>query len=708
MDSKIVEIISQRLGLQLFQVENTIALLDDGATIPFISRYRKERTGSLDEVVIGDISDNYTKLNELLKRRETVIKSIEEQGVLTPELKKRIEWCFDASELEDIYLPYKPKRRTRAQVAREKGLEGLARLIMKQQVREVGVQAERFLNNDVNTIEEALQGARDIMAEWISENEVSRKIARRSFEKAATLTSKVVKAKESEATLYRDYFDFSESLRKIPSHRLLAIRRGEKEGFLRVNIGPDDASALHHLDKYFLTNQNDATEQVAMAIDDAWKRLLKPAVETEFASISKEKADEEAINVFASNLRQLLLAAPLGPHRTLAIDPGFRTGCKVVCLDEHGSLLHNETIYPHPPQNEVSQAMRKISSLIEMFKIEAIAIGNGTAGRETEDFIRKMRFDRELKVFVVNEAGASIYSASKVGRDEFPQYDVTVRGSVSIGRRLMDPLAELVKLDPKTIGVGQYQHDVDQSRLKVSLDRVVESCVNMVGVNLNTASQHLLAYVSGIGPKMAENIVKFRNESGGFKNRTELKKVSGLGAKTFEQAAGFLRIPESDNILDHSAVHPESYPVVQSIALDLNTTVEMLVKDKSLRDKIVPEKYVTSKAGLPTILDIVAELEKPGRDPRQAAKTFEFDKNVRKIDDLHVGMVLPGIVNNVTKFGAFVDIGIKENGMVHISELADRFISDPTEIVSLHQHVQVRIISIDFERKRIALSMKNL
>jgi len=708
MQQKIITIISQNLGITNRQVENTIVLLKEGATVPFISRYRKERTGSLDEVQVLRIKELNEKYNELEKRKESILKTIEEQEQLTPELKARIVECFDAVELEDIYLPYKPKRRTKATMAREKGLEPLAKILMKQMERDPESRASQFLNDEVSSVEEALSGARDIIAEWISENERARNIVRRGFDLGAVITSKVVKGKEEDAAKFRDYFDWNEPLKKCPSHRLLAMRRGENEGFLRVGISPDDERVLENLDRFFVKGNNLSSEQVVLAVKDSYKRLIQPSIETEFANFSKEKADEEAIHVFTENLKQLLLAPPLGQKRILAIDPGYRTGCKVVCLDEQGNLLHNETIYPHAPQNDKKMAAKKITSMVEMYKIEAIAIGNGTASRETEYFIKNLRYDRELKVFVVSEDGASVYSASSVARQEFPQYDVTVRGAVSIGRRLMDPLAELVKIDPKSIGVGQYQHDVDQKKLKDSLDSVVELSVNSVGVNLNTASQHLLTYVSGLGPQLAENITAFRKENGMFESRADLKKVPRMGPKAFEQAAGFLRIPDAKNPLDNSGVHPESYPIINKIAKDLKCQVNDLVRNEELVSKIDWQNYVTNEVGLPTLNDIRDELLKPGRDPRKGIKVFEFADGIFSINDLQVGMVLPGIVNNITKFGAFVDVGIKESGLVHISELADRFISDPNEIVKLHQHVKVRVKEVDIPRKRIQLSMKGL
>lgn len=708
MQQTIIEIIAQNLGVRNNQVNNTIALLDEGATVPFISRYRKERTGSLDEVQVLAIKEQNEKFKELEKRKETILKTIDEQEKLTPELQSRIENCYDPVELEDIYLPYKPKRRTKATIAREKGLEPLAKIIMKQVERDPEFRASQFLNDEVSSVEEALAGARDIIAEWVSENERARNIARRGFELGAEVSSKVVKGKEEEAAKFRDYFDWKEPLKKCPSHRLLAMRRGENEGFLRVSISPDDDRVLENLDRFFVKGNNESAEQVALAVKDSYKRLIQPSIETEFAKLSKEKADDEAIKVFAENLKQLLLAPPLGQKRTLAIDPGYRTGCKVVCLDEQGNLLHNETIYPHKPQDEKKMAAKKISSMVEVYKIDAIAIGNGTASRETEAFIKKLRYNREVRVYVVSEDGASVYSASSVARQEFPQYDVTVRGAVSIGRRLMDPLAELVKIDPKSIGVGQYQHDIDQKKLKDSLDAVVELSVNSVGVNLNTASKHLLTYISGLGPQLAENITSYRKANGMFASRDALKKVPRMGPKAFEQAAGFLRIPDGENPLDNSGVHPESYKLVNKIAKDLKCELKELIRNEELVSKIDWNKYVTAEVGLPTLSDIKSELLKPGRDPRKPIKVFEFADGIFSIGDLHVGMVLPGIVNNITKFGAFVDVGIKESGLVHISELADRFVSDPNEIVKLHEHVKVRVKEVDIPRKRIQLSMKGL
>lgn len=705
------QMIATALKLPVHRVENTLKLLQGGATIPFISRYRKEATGGLDEVQIGDIHTRYEKLCELAKRKETVLSTIEEQGKLTDTLRERISNCWDATELEDIYLPFKPKRKTRVEAARQKGLEPLAMLLLMQRENNLSARVRQFVKGDVKDEEDALKGARDIIAEQVNEDERARNLIRNQFSRQAMITSKVVKGKEKEeaALKYRDYFDFSEPLKKCTSHRLLAIRRGETEGILKVSITPDDESACtERLERQYVHGNGECSAQVAEAVNDAYKRLLKPAIETEFSALSKEKADEEAIRVFAENLRQLLLAPPLGQKRTMGIDPGYRTGCKVVCLDAQGTLLHNEAIYPHPPKSETALAGRKLVKLVEQYKIEAIAIGNGTASRETERFVTSQRYDREVQVFVVSEDGASIYSASKIARDEFPEYDVTVRGAVSIGRRLMDPLAELVKIDAKSIGVGQYQHDVDQSKLKASLDQTVESCVNLVGVNVNTASKHLLTYVSGLGPTLAQNIVDYRTENGAFHSRKELLKVPRMGAKAFEQCAGFLRIPQADNPLDNSAVHPESYAIVEKMAKDLKCSVVDLIKNKELRSQIDIKNYVTDTVGLPTLTDILQELDKPGRDPRQKIQVFEFDKNVQTIDDLREGMELPGIINNITNFGCFVDIGIKENGLVHISQLADKFVSDPTTVVSMHQHVRVRVLSIDHERKRIQLTMKGL
>ena len=698
-------LIARFLQIPEGQVERTIGLLNEGATIPFISRYRKEVTGGLDEVQIGAIKDQLDKLTELSKRKETILATIEEQEKLTPELRKRIEESWDSTEIEDLYLPYKPKRVTKAEIARRKGLEPLAKIVMMQNENNLSARIKSFIKGEVKNAEEALQGARDIIAEWINENESARNTVRNSFAHTAMITSKVIKGKEEEGAKYRDYFDFSEPLNRASSHRLLALRRGEAEGILRVSISPDAESCLDRLNRRFVKGRGEVSEQVATAVDDSFKRLLKPSIETEFSNQSKAKADEEAIRVFAENLRQLLLAPPLGQKRVLGVDPGYRTGCKLVCLDAQGNLLHNEAIFPHPPQNEKGKAAAKVSQLVATYAIDAIAIGNGTASRETEQFITNIRYDRKVQVFVVSENGASIYSASKIAREEFPEYDVTVRGAVSIGRRLMDPLAELVKIDPKSIGVGQYQHDVEQNALKKSLDQTVESCVNLVGVNVNTASKHLLPYISGLGPTLAQNIVNYRAEHGPFTSRKELMKVPRMGAKAFEQCAGFLRIPGAKNPLDNTAVHPESYHIVEQMAKDLKCTVDELIANKELRQKINISDYLTPTVGLPTLQDILQELDKPGRDPRKTIKVFEFDKNVRTINDLREGMILPGIVGNITNFGAFVDIGIKENGLVHLSQLAERYISDPTEIVSIHQQVMVKIINVDTDRKRIQLSM---
>lgn len=703
--------IADALKLPVHRVENTLKLLQGGATIPFISRYRKEATGGLDEVQISEISSRYEKLLELSKRKETIQSTIESLGKLTDDLRRRIDGCWDATELEDIYLPYKPKRKTRAEAARQKGLEPLAAWLMLQRGNALDAYVKNFVKGEVKNEEDALKGARDIIAEQVNEDEQARNQIRHQFSRQAVISAKVVKGKETDeaAAKYRDYFDFSEPLKRCSSHRLLAIRRGEAEGILKVSITPsDETECTDRLERRFVRGNNECSRQVCEAVNDAYKRLLKPAIETEFTALSKEKADDEAIRVFAGNLRQLLLAPSLGQKRVLGIDPGFRTGCKVVCLDAQGTLLHNEAIYPHPPKSEYQLAGRKLVKLVEQYRIEAIAIGNGTASRETEQFVTSQRFDREIQVFVVSEDGASIYSASKTARDEFPDYDVTVRGAVSIGRRLMDPLAELVKIDAKSIGVGQYQHDVDQTKLKEALDQTVESCVNLVGVNVNTASSHLLTYVSGLGPVLAKNIVDYRTANGPFRSRRELLKVPRMGAKAFEQCAGFLRIPHAENPLDNSAVHPESYPIVERMAADLHCSVSDLIANRELRSRISPEKYVTDTVGLPTLTDILQELEKPGRDPRQKIQVFEFDKNVRTIDDVQEGMELPGIVTNITNFGCFVDLGIKEKGLIHVSQLADRFVSDPTTVVSIHQHVRVRVIGVDRERKRIALTMKGM
>ena len=722
--------IATQLGISQKFVEATLALLDEGCTIPFIARYRKERTGGLDEVQIAAISDRYEKLLDIQKRKETVIKTITDLDKMTPELQERINQCWDATEIEDIYLPYKPKRRTRAQVAREQGLEPLALLLMKQRERDPEAAAAKFAKGDVDSVESAIKGAQDIIAEVVSENEKSRQQLRNAFTRQAVITSKVVKAKANsdEAAKYSDYFDWSEPLKRCSSHRLLAMRRGESEGILRISISPNDDEALERLKHHYVYGNTPCGRLVAEAIDDGYKRLLKPAIETEFAAQSKEKADEEAIHVFAENLRQLLLGAPLGQKRVLGIDPGFRTGCKVVCLDAQGNLLHHDVIMPHPPVNKRTEAAITLQRLIQNFQIEAISIGNGTASRETDSFVKDVLADKynvaadsksskakaddknapTPQVFVVSEAGASVYSASKVARDEFPNEDVTVRGAVSIGRRLMDPLAELVKIDPKSIGVGQYQHDVDQTKLKHSLDQTVESCVNLVGVDLNTASQHLLMYVSGLGATLAKNIIDYRREHGAFTSRAQLLKVPRLGPSAYQQCAGFLRIHNAKNPLDGTAVHPESYPIVQQMAKDQGCTVADLIHNKEKREALELNRYVTAEVGMPTLTDIMAELEKPGRDPRQQLEAFEFDKNVSTIDDLVEGMVLPGIVTNITNFGAFVDIGVHHDGLVHISQMANRRIAHPLDVVKLHQHVQVRVTEVDHRRQRISLSMKGL
>ena len=700
--------IAPLLQISARRVEAVIELLESGATIPFIARYRKEATGELDEVQIADIQDAWKKMQELDKRRETILASIEEQGKLTPELKAAIDQAATMTELEDLYLPYRPKRKTRATMAIEKGLEPLAKRLFAQKDRS-GVEtiAAAYINDQVPSVEDALQGARDIMAEWVSEDKQARDKIRRHFDKGGVIASRVVKGKEEEGKKYKDYFEWSEPLAKCPSHRLLAMRRGEEEGFLRVAIAPDEERAIQDLDHMYIIGSGEASSEVRQALKDSYKRLLSPSIETEFRNSSKEKADIEAIRVFAENLRQLLLSSPLGEKRIMGIDPGFRTGCKVVCLDASGNLLHNTAIYPHEPQRQVFESQSEVEHLVEKYGIEAISVGNGTAGRETMDFLRKIKFAHPVEIFQVNEAGASIYSASEVAREEFPNFDITVRGAVSIGRRLMDPLAELVKIDPKSIGVGQYQHDVNQTLLKDGLDRTVESCVNAVGINLNTASKHLLTYVSGLGPVLAQNIVSHRAENGPFKKRNDLKKVARLGDKAFEQCAGFLRIREAAHPLDNTGVHPERYAVVEEMAGDLGCKIVDLVKDKNLRSRIDLKKYVRGDVGLPTLQDIMKELEKPGLDPRGAAKSFEF-ANVHTLEDLYPGMVLPGIVTNITNFGAFVDIGVKDSGLVHVSQLADKFVRDPMEVVSLGQQVTVRVVEVDFARKRVALSMKNL
>ena len=706
------QLISSELHLQEHAVENTLKLLDEGCTIPFISRYRKERTGGLDEVQITSISNRLSQLQEIAKRKETIVKTITEQQKMTPDLQKRIDSCWDSTVLEDIYLPYKPKRRTRAQVAREQGLEPLATILLMQREPDPKRAAQRFVvaGGSPANVEDALKGAQDIIAEQVSEDERSRNLVRSAFRREAFIESKVVKAKKDsdEAQKYSDYFDWEEPLKRCSSHRLLAMRRGENEGILRISLTIDDEEAVQRLQRNYVHGNGPCQRLVAEAVEDGYKRLLLPSIETEFARISKERADEEAIKVFSENLRQLLLSAPLGQKRVMGIDPGFRTGCKVVCLDAQGNLLHHEAIFPHPPINHRMQATIHLQEMLKKYQVEAIAIGNGTASRETKEFVAEVLTESAPAVYVVSEDGASVYSASKVARDEFPDEDVTVRGAVSIGRRLMDPLAELVKIDPKSIGVGQYQHDVDQTQLKQSLDQTVESCVNMVGVNLNTASQHLLTYVSGLGSTLAQNIVDYRKENGAFTSRAQLKKVPRLGPSAYQQCAGFLRIPAAKNPLDNSAVHPESYAVVEQMAKDCHCTVGDLINKKELREQIDIHRYVTAEVGLPTLTDIMKELEKPGRDPREQIEEFEFDSSVQTVEDLREGMELPGIVTNITNFGAFVDVGVHQDGLVHVSQLADRYVSDPTQVVHLHQHVRVRVIGVDLRRNRISLSMKGM
>ncbi|WP_294919642.1 Tex family protein [uncultured Prevotella sp.] len=701
-------IIANALSLPERGVENTLELLDENCTIPFISRYRKERTGNLDEVQVSDIALMREKLMDVAKRKETIVSTIEDAGKMTDELRKRIDECWNMSELEDIYLPYKPKRRTKADIARQQGLEPLAQLLLIQRDSNPLAAASKYVKGDVKTAEDAIQGAKYIIAETINENERVRKLIRSVFRREATITSKVVKTKaeEDDAQKYSDYFDFSEPLRRCSSHRLLAMRRGEKEGFLRISISADDDECKEKIRRQYVTGRGECSKLVGEAADDAFKRLLKPSIETEFALSSKQDADKEAIGVFTENLRQLLLAAPLGQKRVMGVDPGFRTGCKVVCLDAQGALLHFEAIYPHAPKNDRAGASRQVLSMVKKYDIEAIAVGNGTASRETSSFLKEIGLSTDIDVFVVSEDGASVYSASEAAREEFPDKDVTVRGAVSIGRRLMDPLAELVKIDPKSIGVGQYQHDVDQAELKKSLDMVVESCVNTVGVNLNTASRHLLMYVSGLNATTAKNIVEYRDKNGAFKSRAELKKVPRLGPVAYVQCAGFLRIPGAKNPLDNSAVHPESYDIVKAMAKDKGCTVAELIDNKELQKTIHLKDYVTDAVGMPTLNDIMAELQRPGRDPRAAVEAFEFDPRVHEVADLQVGMLLPGIVTNITNFGAFVDVGVHQDGLVHISQLADRYVKDPNEVVKLHQHVVVRVTDVDKKRQRISLSMR--
>ncbi len=705
MQDFFIDFISKQLSLTFWQVKNTIELIESGATIPFIARYRKEKTGNLDEVQIADISQKFSQINELQKRKVFILKSIEEQGKLTSELQNQIQNSWDETLIEDLYLPYKSRKKTKADIAIERGLKPLAKILMSQKGNDFEVIAEKYVKGEVESVVEAVQGAKEIVSQWISEYINVRNGLRKLFWQKGQVYSKIVKGKESEAEKFQDYFDFSEPVKSIKSHRLLAIVRGTNEGFLKIKVEPSKEDALALMERIILKTNADFKEEISDAIVQSYTKILKPSLKNETLQELKQKADVEAIKVFAENLRQLLLQPPLGSYRTLAIDPGFRTGCKVVCLDANGDLLHNETIYPHPPQKEIGPAKKKIATLVAQFKIEAIAIGNGTAGRETEFFIKGIQFDRAVKVFVVNEAGASIYSASKVARDEFPQYDITVRGSVSIGRRLMDPMAELVKIDPKSIGVGQYQHDVNQKLLQTELDNVVVSSVNKVGVELNTSSKYLLQYVSGIGPALAQNIIDYRTEIGAFKNRKELLKVPKLGAKAFEQCAGFLRIANGNQPLDNSSVHPERYALVEKMAKSIQTSVTELVGDEQKIKSIPIAKFVDDEVGNETLNDIIAELQKPGRDPRKMVKVFEFDKTIRTIDDLEVGKELPGIVNNITNFGAFVDIGIKENGMIHISNLADEFISNPSDVIALHQHVLVQVLSLDKERKRIGLKL---
>ncbi|HNP19016.1 MAG TPA: Tex family protein [Fulvivirga sp.] len=701
--------VAKELNISHKQVEAVVALLDEGGTVPFISRYRKEATGSLDEVQVAAVRDRVEQLRELDKRREAILKSIEKQEKLTPELEALINKAETLSELEDIYLPYKPKRKTKASVAKEKGLEPLAKLIFDQKSIDVELEASKYIDDEklVANAEEALQGARDIIAEWINENQEARKVMRKLFEKEAVITSKVIKGKEEGGQKFKDYFEWEESIAATPSHRLLAMRRGEKEMILALDIAPNDEKAINLLQEQFVSSKNQASEQVELAVSDCYKRLLKPSMETELRVLSKQKADEEAVNVFAENLRKLLLAAPLGQKNVLALDPGFRTGCKLVVLDKQGKLLHNDAIYPNEPQRKIAESRAIVKQLCDQYEIEAIAIGNGTAGRETEKFVKDLKLPASILILMVNESGASIYSASDVAREEFPTQDITVRGAVSIGRRLMDPLAELVKIDPKSIGVGQYQHDVDQNSLKHGLDDVVMSCVNSVGVELNTASKELLSYVSGLGPQLAKSIVEFRNENGPFAIRAALTKVPRLGDKAFEQAAGFLRIQGAKNPLDRSAVHPESYHIVEKMAKDQQCSVQDLIDSVELRNKINLKNYVTDKVGMPTLTDIIEELARPGRDPREKFEAFAFQEGVNHIEDLKVGMKLPGLITNVTNFGAFVDIGVHQDGLVHISHLADTFVKNPAEHVSVQQKVNVTVMEVDVSRKRIGLSMKS-
>ncbi|MFY8109513.1 MAG: Tex family protein [Bacteroidia bacterium] len=700
-----IQFIQSQISVPENQILAAQKLFDEGATIPFIARYRKEKTGGLDEVELEKLQKAFKKYDELESRKKYILQTIEEQGKLSNELKMKISSCMDEQVLEDLYLPYKVKRKTKAVIAREKGLEPLAEWLLKEQNGSIDAFASKFINDKVASIEEALQGAKDIIAELINENIEAREIIRNQFKNYAIIYSKLVKKKEAEASSFRDYFDSNEKLNQAPSHRVLAMFRGEEEGFLKISIEPNEEICLDKLDRFFIKRNTESSEQIRLALEDSYKRLLAPSIENETRANAKLKADKEAIDVFAENLKQLLLSSPLGRKRILAIDPGIRTGCKVVCLNEEGTLLHHTVIYPFEPRNDKQGAAITVQELVKRYQIQAIGIGNGTAGRETESLVRGIRFENTLQVFLVNESGASIYSASEIAREEFPDLDLTVRGAISIGRRLADPLAELVKIDPKSIGVGQYQHDVNQNQLKESLNQVVLNCVNKVGVHVNTASKSLLTYVSGIGPQLAQNIIEYRNEKGGFKSRNELKKVARLGDKAFEQCAGFLRIPESKHILDNTAVHPEAYGIVESMAKDLNCKIEDLIKNESLRKSIQINKYISTEFGLPSIKDIIEELAKPGRDPREKLEEFQF-ANIKKPEDLEIGMIVPGIVTNITKFGCFVDIGVKQDGMVHISQMADRFIKDPAEVVKLQQHVQVKIIELDLVRKRISLSMK--
>ena len=704
----LVKQLSQRFGIDINYVKRALELLEEGNTIPFLSRYRKELTGGMDEVQLEALRDESKAHKKLLDRRKAMLDQLTESGQFTKELEARLNACLNIQDLEDVYLPFRPKRKTRASVAREKGLEPLAKEIFQQRSNDLSGIARRYINKDVENTEVALQGARDIIAEWISEDESCRKFLRQQFERFGVLTTKLKRGKEEEGAKFSDYFSFEQALSRMPSHRVLAILRGAEQGILGIHVQPDEEKTMHQLERMFIRSKNESAEHVQLVLQDAYKRLLQPAMETDALHLAKEKADEAAVKIFASNLRQLLMAAPLGKKRILAIDPGFRTGCKLVCLDEFGDFLHNETIYPHAPQQQEKQSMAKISSLIEVYKINAIAIGNGTAGRETEQLLGRMRFPEGLQVFVVSENGASIYSASPLARKEFPQYDVTVRGAISIGRRLQDPLSELVKIDPQSVGVGQYQHDVDQDLLSSRLDDVVMSCVNQVGVDLNIAGAPLLKYVAGVGPALADAIVEYRRSNGPFKNRMDLLNVTRLGKKSFEQCAGFLRINDGENPLDNSAVHPERYSLVKKMANDLGSEVKELIGTGQLNQKLNLSKYVTNDLGLPTLEDILKELEKPARDPRKLAKVFEFDQRVRKPEDLQVGMILPGIVTNITAFGAFVDVGVKQDGLVHVSEMADKFVKDPMEVVSLHQPVTVKVLEVDLQRKRIAFSMKGL